>query len=111
MLLLFTPSILLKFLNIGKIGFSIILTDTYKVDKNAKIGHFNLIKCNDLRMSENAKIGHCNMFKGYFRIEMGKDCQIGNFNSFHGGLCKSKCYCLPMLRMHDYSKNNGTSLF
>lgn len=50
LLLLITPSVLLKLFN-WRVGMSLILADTYKVGKECKIGHFNLIKCKELRMA------------------------------------------------------------
>ena len=58
-------------------------------------------------MKEHAQIGHFNLAKGYVKILLDKKSSIGNFNSFHAKKHKSKCYCLPHLRLHQGAKIMG----
>lgn len=105
--LLITPSFMLRKLKMGGVGFSIILVDDWQSVPSARIGHFNFIKCQSLHLEEYAQIGHFNLVKGYVRMLLDRKSSIGNFNSFHAGRHKSKCYCLPHLRLHQGAKIMG----
>ena len=49
-----------------KIGYSIVLAKKVILKKNAKIGHFNLVKSIDiLYLDENSKIGSRNWITGF----------------------------------------------
>lgn len=79
------PNILLKVLGIrismkAKIGFSIILTPKLIMNEHCKIGHFNIVKCNDISMETASYIGHFNIIKGPFSIYFKKRGAIGNNN-------------------------------
>lgn len=71
-LLFLLPSKLSKYIfEGGKCGFSLILVDDFEMAKDAKIGHFNIIKCHYLKMEERSKINHLNTISGNFDIVMG----------------------------------------
>lgn len=110
-LLLVTPSFVLRFFNMGGVGLSIILVDNLSLAPNVKIGHFNLIKCQALNMEACSQIGHFNLIIGYMEMLLKIKAVIGNFNSFHGGRNKSKCYSLPQLILHDKAKIVGHHYF
>lgn len=103
-LLLFLPSSLSKIISGGgKCGFSLILVDDLKMAVNAKIGHFNIIKCKSLVMDDNARIGHLNTAKGYFELVMKSKTTIMNCNRFTS-LGKNQTYKTPLLLMSEGSK-------
>lgn len=103
-LLFLLPSKLSKYIfEGGKCGFSLILVDDFEMAKDAKIGHFNIIKCHYLKMEERSKINHLNTISGNFDIVMGQNSVLMNLNRL-AGVRKSKCYCTPCFMMHKGAK-------
>jgi acetyltransferase-like isoleucine patch superfamily enzyme len=64
----------------SKIGFSLIFCESFILNDNCKIGHFNFIKCNSLELKSKSYIGHFNILKGPFLVIMEIKGAIGNFN-------------------------------
>jgi acetyltransferase-like isoleucine patch superfamily enzyme len=64
----------------SKIGFSFVFAKALVLEKNSKIGHFNIIKIDKIRLGEGAYIGHLNVFNGPFSINFDTRGAVGNSN-------------------------------
>lgn len=63
----------------GDIGFSLVLTNSIVLTNNSRIGHFNIIRCNNIYM-DHSSIGHLNFIKGCFSVIMECNSWIRNQN-------------------------------
>ncbi len=68
-----------------KIGFSFIISKSISIEKNVKIGHFNLIIVDKLNLANNVRIGYLNILKGPFDVLLKDRAAIGNKNYFTRG--------------------------
>jgi len=69
----------------GKIGFSWVWTNKIMLDKNAHIGHFNLITIPKLTMKEGSFIRRCNIIKGGISVFLDEKSKINQFNKLTAG--------------------------
>jgi len=63
-----------------KIGFSLILTNKIVAGARTKIGHGNIIRCNELTLEEDSYIQHFNYFSGPFTVRLSALAGIGKLN-------------------------------
>lgn len=68
-----------------KIGFSLVRCQHLYLDKNSRIGHFNLIRVEKLIMREGAFIQSMNRIRGPLHIIMQEDAAIARNNSIYRG--------------------------
>jgi len=68
-----------------KLGFSIILVQHLSLGKGARIGHFNIIKCDVLELGAKAYFGKFNAVTGSMIINLMERAAIGNFNILSRG--------------------------
>lgn len=67
-----------------KIGFSIIVADECKLEKDVSIGHFNVfLGSKSLRIGENARIGHLNIIRGGEKVDIGRYTEILRLNEIN----------------------------
>lgn len=64
----------------ARIGFSLVMVDLMKLDRDSRIGHFNFISNNILLLHEKSRIGHLNFINGPLNLVMKKFSAIGNGN-------------------------------
>jgi acetyltransferase-like isoleucine patch superfamily enzyme len=64
----------------SKIGFCVIWVNVLVLGKNARIGHFNIVKCDELNLDERAYLGKFNAITGNIDIILAERGAIGNFN-------------------------------
>jgi acetyltransferase-like isoleucine patch superfamily enzyme len=65
----------------ARVGFSWIgVRKELLLGAGARIGHFNLIRCNRLELRSNAIIGHLNRISGPIDLFLANDAAIGNSN-------------------------------
>lgn len=64
MLRFLAPILGIEFQKGARIGFSIVLVGKLKMKQNARIGHFNLVKCKQLHLEPGAYIGKFNAISG-----------------------------------------------
>lgn len=64
----------------ARIGFSLVVVDRLYMDKDAVIGHANLIRIKKLLMRREARIGRLNVLYGPFSVCLHLRAKIGNAN-------------------------------
>jgi acetyltransferase-like isoleucine patch superfamily enzyme len=64
----------------ASVGMSWIYCDFLGLDKEARIGHFNLVAVRRLILRERACLGRANMLKGPFNVLLKRGAAIGNRN-------------------------------
>lgn len=87
-----------------KIGLSIIIANEIQLEKNIRIGHFNVIIVNKIIMKEGAYIGNFNFIKGNFNLIMEECASINLQNKITSILSPQSTYQISKLYLKAYSK-------
>ncbi|RMG84291.1 MAG: hypothetical protein D6714_08240 [Bacteroidetes bacterium] len=69
----------------ARIGFSFLYLNGLYLDKNTRIGHFNLIVANKLLMRKGAFIKHLNRVRGAINLLFGEEAALATSNSVFRG--------------------------
>lgn len=85
----FILRIIFKGIN-GRIGFSIVFADELVIEKNASIGHLNLLLANRIVMKEGARIKFLCAFKGVMNVILKEHSTIGKQNKISNLLYNDK---------------------
>lgn len=64
----------------SRIGFSIVWVDQLYLGIEARIGHFNVIRCRRVVLAKQAYVGTMNYIRGPFSVWLGEQAAIGNRN-------------------------------
>ena len=77
---IFCPLLGFKIGKNSKVGFSILLIDKLEINDNVRIGHFNLIICNDIRLMNSSYIKNFNIIYGPINLIFKEKAAIGKNN-------------------------------